>query len=158
MNLMRYEPWAYLNRLQNEMNRIMEQHSQNRTEDSSMVETSQWLPSVDIKEEPSRFVLYADVPGVDPNNIEIAMEDNVLTIRGQRSYENKEEHNNYSRIERAQGVFYRKFSLPDTADGEQITAHSQHGVLEIIIPKKEQAKPRKITVNVQSGGQENHSH
>ena len=93
-----------------------------------------------------RFVLTADIPGVDPADIEITMEQGVLTLKGERTLETQEEDKGYKRVERAHGAFYRRFSLPDTADPEQITASGKNGVLEITIPKKEQEKPRRISV------------
>ena len=105
-----------------------------------------WVPAVDIKEEDTRFVIHADVPGVDPDDIEVRMEDGVLTIKGERQSEDKEEREGYKRIERVRGSFFRRFSLPDTADAEGITAKAKNGVLEIIIPKHEKVQPRRIEV------------
>ena len=84
---------------------------------------------------------------MDPKDIEITMENGVLTLKGERSTEKKEEREGYKRIERARGTFYRRFSLPDTADAEKIDAHSRDGVLEIVLPKHEKVQPRRITVN-----------
>jgi HSP20 family protein len=114
-------------------------------EDSSVV-TSTWAPAVDIKEEDERFIIKADVPGVDPKDIDVTMENGVLTLKGERSEEKQEEREGYKRIERSRGSFYRRFSLPDTADGDHIAAKSSNGVLEVVIPKRELAKPRKIQV------------
>lgn len=144
MTLMRYEPWSTFGQFQNELNKLFDRRVS--TDDNSTVETSHWMPLVDIKEEASRFVLYADIPGVDPKAIEITMENGVLSIKGERTDEVKEEKEGYSRIERTKGMFYRRFALPDTADPDNITAHGKHGVLEISIPKREKAKTRKIEV------------
>lgn len=140
--LRRYEPWSLLNQLQTDLTKVFDR---SLADDNSTVETSRWIPLVDIKEEPSRFVLYADIPGVDPKDIEISMENGVLTIKGERTSK-KEENEGYTRIERSTGTFYRRFALPDTADAEGIVAHGRHGVLEVIIPKREKAKARKIAV------------
>lgn len=145
MSLIRYEPWNMVN----EVNSLLENMLQRRLADNSYVETGHWIPAVDIKEEPNRFILYADLPGVDKDNIEIAMENNVLTIKGERQEEHKEEKDNFSRIERIKGSFYRRFTLPDTADSEKISAKTNNGVLEITIPKKEKAHPRRITIKAQ---------
>ena len=150
MSLIRYEPYGFLDRFNKELNRL----GLNDTlfsdtlsgEDNSNVVTSHWRPAVDIKEEENRFLIQADVPGVDPKNIEITMENGVLTIRGERSAETREEREGYTRVERARGSFYRRFSLPDTADADHIEAKGKDGVLEVIIPKKELAKPKRITV------------
>jgi len=150
MSLVRYEPFRLLDRVNRELNRLglydpllNESFSD---EDNSSIATSQWRPAVDIKEEQNRFLIQADVPGVDPKNIEITMENGVLTIRGERSDETKESSEGYTRVERVRGSFYRRFSLPDTADADRIEAKGKDGVLEVIIPKKEVAKPKRITV------------
>ena len=108
--------------------------------------TSQWAPRVDIKEEPSRFVIQADIPGVDPAQIEIHMEKGVLTIKGERKQESTSEADKYTRLERTHGLFYRRFSLPDSANPEQISATGKHGVLEIVIPKRPETTARKIEI------------
>jgi len=113
---------------------------------SSNVATSDWVPVVDIKEEKDRFVLHADVPGVKREDIDITMEDGILSIRGERLLEEVQEEGEYKRIERAYGSFYRRFSLPDTADAENISARSNEGVLEVVIPKRESVKPRRIEI------------
>lgn len=145
MSLTRYEPWNMLN----DVNNLFENLLQRRNADNSYVETSHWMPAVDIKEDPNQFVLYADLPGVDKDKIEIAMENNILTIKGDRQEEHKEENDNYSRVERIKGSFYRRFTLPDTADSEKISAKTKNGVLEVIIPKKEKAQPRRITIKAE---------
>lgn len=114
--------------------------------DQSNVVTSQWAPRVDIKEEAERFLILADIPGVEPADIEVQMDKGILTIKGERSTVNREEGENFSRVERAQGVFYRRFSLPDSANPEGITASGRNGVLEISIPKRPETTPRRIQV------------
>ena len=146
MTVIRYEPGSLYNQLQNEINRLFESRSGPAGEDSSTVVTSHWMPAVDIREEKDRFVLYADVPGVDPKDIEVTMENGVLTIRGERKLESEEEREGYKRTERARGTFYRRFSLPDSADPERVSARGKNGVLEVTIPKHERVQPRKITV------------
>jgi len=144
-NISRYRPslLQQLHRLSQEWDQLFEPHY---SEDSSLVETSHWAPCVDIKEEPDRFLLYADIPGVNPKDIEIAMENGVLTIKGERSSSKKEEKEGYTRVERSKGTFYRRFALPDTADPDRVTAEGKHGVLKISIPKRDKAKSKKITV------------
>lgn len=115
------------------------------TDDSSVV-TSQWIPRVDIKEENDRFVLMADLPGIDPEQIEVSMDKGILTIKGERQSENRTETERYSRIERAHGTFHRRFALPDSADPDGITADGRNGVLEITIPKRPETTPRRIQV------------
>ena len=105
-----------------------------------------WNPAVDIREEKDKFLIMADIPGVDPKDIEITMEDGVLTVKGERYFKTKNDDETYKRLERSSGSFYRRFSLPDTADGEHIEAKGNNGVLEITIPKHEKVQPRKIEV------------
>lgn len=118
---------------------------QNATDESSVV-TSQWVPRVDIKEEADRFLLYADIPGVDPQAIEVQMDKGMLTIKGERREEKVNETERYSRIERRHGVFHRRFALPDSADPDGITASGHNGVLTISIPKRPESTPRRIQV------------
>ena len=143
MALVRYEPWSMLNQLRREMDRMFEG---GEGEENSAIATSDWIPAVDIKETKDAFVLHADVPGVDPKDIEVHMENGILTIKGERESEKKEEKEGYKRVERQYGSFYRRFSLPDTADAEKIAAKCKNGVVEITIPKKEAVQPRKISV------------
>lgn len=116
------------------------------TADESSVVTSQWVPRVDIKEEADRFLLYADIPGVDPQDIEVQMDRGLLTIKGERREEKVHETERYSRIERRHGVFHRRFALPDSADPDGITASGHNGVLTISIPKRPESTPRRIQV------------
>ena len=111
------------------------------------IATSDWTPAVDIKETESEFLIRADIPGVNPDDIDVHMENGMLTIKGERKSETKDEREGYKRIERHRGTFYRRFSLPDTANADKISAKSNHGVLEITIPKQEKAQARKIQVN-----------
>ena len=146
MTLVRYEPWNLLNQLHTELDRFFDTGARLAGDGDTNLATSDWVPAVDIKEEPERYVIHADVPGVDPKDIEVSMENGVLSIKGEREMENKEEREGYKRMERVRGSFYRRFSLPDTADASNISARSRNGVLEIIIPKQEQVQPKRIQV------------
>ncbi|MCI0401501.1 MAG: Hsp20/alpha crystallin family protein [Gammaproteobacteria bacterium] len=147
MALVSYEPWNLLSQFQNEVNRLFELPLGNLQDvEGSTVVTSHWRPAVDVKEEDNRFVIVADVPGIDPKDIEITMENGVLTLKGERSFEKQEDREGYKRLERARGSFYRRFSLPDSADAEAIKAKGKDGVLEIVIQKHERVQPRRITV------------
>lgn len=115
--------------------------------DETTTVMSAWTPIVDIKAEEDRYVLMADVPGVTAEDINITMENGVLNIEGERKIRDNEEDKGYQRTERVKGKFYRRFTLPDTTDGEGIQAKSRNGVLEIITPKQEKAKPHRITVS-----------
>ncbi|MDP3332871.1 MAG: Hsp20/alpha crystallin family protein [Methylococcaceae bacterium] len=141
MAITRYEPWSLLNQLQKELERSPEDKA-----GESSVATAEWAPAVDIKEEVDKFVIHADIPGVKPEDIEVSMEAGVLTVKGQKESEAKTEKEGYKRVERSYGSFYRRFSLPDSADGDAINAKSKYGVLEIIIPKREAVKPKRIDV------------
>jgi len=148
MNVVRYEPWGLLRRFQDDVNQLLADGRTGSAEsDGSNIVTSNWTPAVDIKEEEQRFVLQADIPGVDPKDIDVTMDNGVLTIKGERKHESEEEANGYKRVERSYGSFYRRFSLPDSADAEGITAKGKDGVLEVVIPKLEKVQPRKITVS-----------
>lgn len=143
-----YDPFSTLRRLQDDINRAFGSALVNG-EDASASAVSHWTPAVDVHEESNAFVIRADVPGVDPDTIDVTMENGVLTLSGERKAEHTEEASNGTarRIERVYGNFYRRFSLPDTADAERVEAKSNHGVLEITIPKKEQVQPKRIKVS-----------
>ena len=119
---------------------------QNGSTDDSSIVTSQWVPRVDIKEEANRFVLFADIPGVDPEQIEVQMDKGILTIKGERSGDATQEGESFSRIERPHGSFHRRFALPDSADPDRIEASGRNGVLQITIPKRPETTPRRIQV------------
>jgi HSP20 family protein len=139
MAITRYEPWGLglLSQLQKELERGAAEGS---------TATAEWAPAVDIKEEKDKFVIHADIPGVKPEDIDISMEHGVLTIKGEKETEAKTEKEGYKRVERTYGSFYRRFSLPDTANPDAISAVSKNGVLELTIPKREDVKPKKISV------------
>lgn len=141
MAITRYEPFNVLTQLQRELDRFRDNDDGN-----GHIATAEWAPAVDIKEEDNRFVIHADIPGVNPEDLDINMENGVLTLKGEKNTEAKTEKNNYKRVERIYGSFYRRFSLPDTADNDAISATSKNGVLDIIIPKREAVKPKKINV------------
>ena len=137
MSLIRYEPSNLLTQFHDEISRLF---------DARYNPTSEWTPAVDVKETEKTYIIHADVPGVDTKDIDITLEDGVLTIKGERRWENTEESENYKRVERARGTFFRRFALPDTADSDSVTAKSKDGVLEIVIPKQEKVLPRKIKI------------
>jgi HSP20 family protein len=146
MKLTRHAPWHGNRPVQDELRQAFEKFFNDGDGDASSVVTSQWTPRCDIKEEAERFVILADLPGVDPKEIEISMDKGILSIRGERTTEAKADDERYSRIERAHGVFHRRFALPESADPDGITATGNHGVLAISIPKRPAATPRRIQV------------
>jgi HSP20 family protein len=149
MSLVKYEPYSLLDQIQREIFRSpgLPFGRDVANDDNSNIEVSDWRPDVDIKEEQDRYVIHADLPGVDAKDIEITMENGILALKGQRSIDKEESHEGYKRVERVRGTFYRRFSLPDTADTDKIAANSKDGVLEIVLPKHEKVQPRRIVVN-----------
>lgn len=144
MSVSRNYQWAVPSSFQNDIRQVFDRLFHNEEGDQSNVVTSQWTPRVDIREEDKRFVILADIPGVDPNAIEIHMDKGILSIKGERKEDR--EGGKLSRVERSHGLFYRRFTLPDSADAEGITAAGKHGVLEISIPKRPESSPRRINI------------
>jgi HSP20 family protein len=112
---------------------------------------STWAPAVDIREDEHALVVKADLPDIDPKDLDIRVENNILTIRGERKFEDKSNEGNYLRVERAYGTFARSFALANTVNTDAIKADYQNGVLTLSIPKREEAKPKQIKVNVTAG-------
>jgi len=149
MSLVRYQPYntnLNTNQFRKELASFFNHRHELDADATSNVVTSDWTPAVDVKETDKEFILHADIPGVDPKDIDVHMENGLLTIKGQRESEKTEEHDGYTRIERSCGQFYRRFSLPDTADAENINAKCNEGVLRITIPKHTKLQARKIKV------------
>jgi len=142
--LVRQDPWSLVPRLQEEINRLFGNVNQN---DSSSA-TATWVPAVDVHEYTDRFELYVDVPGVDPEKVELTLENGVLTLSGQRAVPSgaKNEQPLYERSERGQGHFYRRFVIPNTVDSEKVNATGKNGVLTVTIPKQAKAMPRRIQI------------
>ena len=142
MNMIRYQPWGAFDLV----DRLLA--GPGIRFEAPAGATADWVPSVDVQEEAERFVIRADVPGVDPKDIEVNVEDGVLTLSGERKSEKREDQNGFTRVERFSGRFLRRFTLPESADAEQVSAKGEHGVLEIVIPKAAKAQPKKIAVKV----------
>jgi HSP20 family protein len=149
MALIRWEPVAELNTIQNEMNRLF-----NTFVDPSAPTgrgtgtTRRWLPPMDLVETPDHYVLRADLPGLSDGDVAVQLEDNVLTISGERKAENEDQQEGYYRLERAFGAFSRSLTLPDGVDPDGVQAHFDRGVLEIRIPKPEQKKPKTVQITL----------
>jgi HSP20 family protein len=141
MTVVRYEPWGLVGRLQKDIDRLFATGPLTTAADSGA-----WLPPVDIHEDAQQYLLHVDVPGVDPKAVEITSEAGVLTVRGQRAETHAANSEGFRRIERIKGEFQRRFSLPETADTQNIRARCVNGVLEISIPKLAQVQPQRITV------------
>jgi len=146
MSLVRYEPYNLFDQFNSEISRLLS-NTRSSTRPKTAAATSAWVPAVDIREEEDRYLLVADLPGIDRKDVDITVEDNTLTFRGERTAEKDDSNTGYRHRERVHGEFLRQFTLPDTADTENISATVNAGVLEIEIPKQEKLQPRKITVN-----------
>lgn len=141
MGMMTYHPWSLMDQVFNEMTRRRDA----QVEEAS--EARAWTPAVNVREEESRFVVEADIPGVDPKDIEISVDKGVLSVKGERVVKSEDEQGGYKRRECRFGGFYRQFTLPEDVDAEAISASGSHGVLSISLPKKAAQQPRRITVN-----------
>jgi len=145
MAVVRWDPFRDLNMLQDRMNRLFEDASRNWKGDEPAATTT-WSPAVDIFETESEIVVKAEVPGMERKDITLNLENNVLTLRGERRFLKEAKEENYHRIERSYGGFSRAFSIPATVDEEKIRADYQDGVLKIVLPKKEQLRPKQIKI------------
>jgi len=146
----RWEPFRGLNSLQEQVNRLFED-SFARTR-SGQAKLASWAPAVDIYETENELVVKADLPDVQEKDIDVRVENNTLTIRGERKFSNEVHEDNYLRIERAYGTFTRSFSLPNTVDTEAIKAEYRNGVLSVRMPKREESKPKQIKISVSENG------
>ena len=145
MTFNRWEPFRGATTLQEQVNRLLGNVLERSAEESNL---TSWAPAVDIYETEHELVVKADLPEIDPKDLDIRVENNILTIRGERKFEKKVNEENYLRVERAYGAFSRSFSLANTVNAEAIKADYQNGVLTLTIPKREEAKPKQIKVNV----------
>ena len=144
--LTRFEPFREFATLQDRMNRLFRE-TYNEGGDESLT-TSSFAPAVDVYEDEHRVTLKIEVPGIDEKDIDVRIENNTLTVHGERKIEKEEKEENYRRVERQYGSFTRTFTLPLTVDSEKVSATYDKGVLKIAVPKKAEAKPKQIKVNV----------
>jgi HSP20 family protein len=150
--LTRWEPFREFSTLQDRMNRLFRE-TQGNSQDESLTSSS-FAPAVDVYEDEHNVTLKIEVPGIDEKDIDVRIENNTLTVHGERKIEKEEKEENYRRVERQYGSFTRTFNLPPTVDAEKVQADYDKGVLKIVLPKKAEAKPKQIKVNVgQSAGQ-----
>jgi HSP20 family protein len=147
MAITRYTPFQDLLQMQDRMNRIMEGFTQGKGKQEEIF-SGAWLPAVDIYEAQNELVLKADLPEVDNKDVSIRVEDNVLTISGERKWDKDVREENCHRVERAYGTFVRSFTLPHTIDREKIKATFKDGVLKVVLPKREETKPKQINIEV----------
>ena len=146
MNIARFEPWSLFDAMQRDFDRLNGRRvrSANLGDDGQSV--ADWIPAVDVVEKNDSFVLRADLPGVSPEDIDVSMEDGTLTVSGNREEKRDEEEDGVRRIERLSGRFFRRFSLPESADPEKISATSANGILEVVIGKRPEVSARRIAV------------
>ncbi len=145
MSLIKYDPFRELRSLQDEMNRLFMTSVPRGFSEEEMA-SGGWAPSVDIYESETEIVLEAELPGMARDEFEVSIENNVITLKGERKFERKDDGDNYHRVERAYGAFTRSFSLPRSVVANETTADFKNGVLRVSLPKKEEAKARKIEV------------
>jgi len=145
MALVRWEPFADLLRVQGDLSRVFDAPPWRRSRERAL--DAAWAPAVDIFEDPDRFVIKAELPEIDPANVELRVEHRTLTLSGERTLERAEDQECYHSIERYYGRFSRSFSLPDTIEVDRIKAEARNGVLRIELPKRAEVKPRAIEVN-----------
>src|SRR5882762_891559 len=149
----RYDPFREFATLQDRMNRLFRDPRVSEGHDESLTTTA-FAPPVDVYEDEHNITLKIEVPGIDEKDIDVRIENNTLTVHGERKFEKEEKEENYRRVERQYGSFTRTFNLPHTVDAEKVQADYDKGVLKITLPKKAEAKPKQIKVNVgQSAGQ-----
>ena len=146
MAIVKYSPFRDLRNLQEQMNRLLDLAWSR--EGGEELREGAWQPPVDIFEDENFVVIKAELPGIDQKDIEERIEDNTLTLRGERKHEEEVRKENYHRIERYYGGFQRSFSLPHTIDQEKVKATCDKGVLTITLPKREETKPKQINVEV----------
>ena len=147
MAMVRWEPVRDLLTLQEKMNRMFEGSYRGANEEDWALGGS-WAPAVDIYEKDGNIVLKAELPGVDPKDVDVRVENNLLTLRGERKFDTEVKRDNYHRVERSYGAFSRSFTLPNVVDTGNIKAEYRDGVLHMTLPKREEAKPRQIQINV----------
>lgn len=135
MKIARFEPWPFVDLLQRDLGRA-----------AAEKKPAEWAPAVDILEEKGRFLLRADVPGVNPTDVDVSMDSGVLTVSGVRNTDERSEDTDLRRTERVTGRFSRRFTLPETTDADGITARIHNGILEVVIPKLPEVQSRRITV------------
>jgi HSP20 family protein len=150
MSIVRWEPFRDLVGIQDRMNRLFDEafRGARTAGDEDWALGGSWAPSVDIYEQGGDIVLKAELPGVDPKDVDIRVENNTLTLKGVRHLDKEVKRESYHRVERSYGGFSRAFTLPNVVDTEKIQADFKDGVLRLILPKREEAKPKHISINV----------
>ena len=150
MSIVRYDPFRDLRSLQDEVNRLFSTNLSRTFDDEGMARGA-WNPSVDIYENKDHIVLEAELPGMKREDFDLSIENNVITLRGERRFEKQDEGDNFHRVERSYGSFSRSFTLPQTVQTDHVTAEYRNGVLRVTMPKREEVKARRIEVAGESG-------
>ena len=150
MSIVRYDPFRDLRSLQDEVNRLFSTNLSRSFGEEGMARGA-WNPSVDIYENKDQIVLEAELPGMKREDFDLSIENNVITLRGERRFEKQDEGDNYHRVERSYGSFARSFTLPQTVQADEVTAEYRNGVLRVTMPKREEVKARRIEVAGESG-------
>ncbi len=153
----RYDPFRELRNLQDEVNRLFSTNLTRGAYDDEGIARGAWTPSVDIYENKDQIVLEAELPGMNRDDFELTIENNVLTLRGERRFEKRDEADNYHRVERAYGSFSRSFTLPQIVSGEGATAEYKNGVLRVTLNKREEVKARRIEISGEGAGSTQHT-
>ena len=150
MAIVRWEPFRDLVSLQDRMNRLFDDafRGGGRTAADEDWTLGAWAPAVDIYEQDGNIVLKAELPGVNPKDVDVRVENNILTLRGERKFEGDVKKESYHRVERAYGAFTRSFTLPNVVDTAKIKAEYKDGLLRMTLPTKEEAKPKQISISV----------
>lgn len=151
MNIMKYDPFRELRSLQDDMNRLFLSNFSRGSEEGFM--SGAWSPSVDIFENKENLVIEADLSGMKRDDVDVSIENNILTLRGERKFEKKDDGDNYHRVERSYGSFSRSFTLPQTVTSEGAAADFSNGVLRVTLKKREETKARKIEITGESAAE-----
>jgi HSP20 family protein len=155
MTITRWDPFREVATLQNRMNSLFQDFSRNQGGEADLPTTTGFVPPVDVYEDGHKIVLKLEVPGIKQDDLDIRIENNTLTVRGERKFEKEEKEENFHRIERRYGSFFRAFTLPTTVDTENVKANYDSGVLRLELDKRAEAKPKQIKIGVTTGAPEN---
>jgi HSP20 family protein len=157
MTITRWETYRDVVALQNRMNSLFQDFSRNNSGENELVTAAGFVPPVDIYEDEHKLVLKLEIPGIRQEDLDVRMENNTLSVKGERSFESEGKEENFHRVERRYGSFYRAFTVPNTIDPESIKAEYDAGVLRLELQKKAESKPKQIKVQVGSAKQLNHN-
>ncbi len=157
MTIVRWDPYRDVLALQNRMNSLFQDFSRNGAGENELVTAAGFVPPVDIYEDEHKLVLKLEIPGIKQEDLDVRMENNTLSIKGERSFQSEGKEENFHRVERRYGSFYRAFTVPNTIDPESIKADYEAGILRLELQKKPESKPKQIKINIGSSKQFNGS-